>query len=194
MLMPAIRIRSQVCPISRCHFSTPGLGFSLANGTPLDTLDLNRIYILTTERTCSASESLINSLRGIDVEVILFGDTTCGKPYGFFPTDNCGQTYFTIQFRGVNDKNFGDYADGFTPNDSANAFAIKTPGCTVVDDFDTELGDPAERLLATALYYRENGACPNPPLPKPTVASSSQDARKQVQTDLSQLITRGHGR
>ena len=155
-------------------FFNTGLGFSLADGTPLDTLDLNRIYILATESTCSASESLINSLRGINVEVILFGDTTCGKPYGFFPTDNCGQTYFTIQFRGVNDKNFGDYPDGFTPNDSSDAFAIKTPGCTVVDDFDTELGDPTERMLATALYYRENGACPSPPLPKPAVTSSAK--------------------
>jgi hypothetical protein len=54
-------------------------------------------------------------LRGIDVEVVQIGSPTCGKPYGFYPTDNCGTTYFTIQFQGVNNKGFGDFADGFIP-------------------------------------------------------------------------------
>ena len=48
-------------------------------------------------------------------QVYLIGSTTCGKPYGFYPTDNCGTTYFTIQFRGENAANFGDYTDGFSP-------------------------------------------------------------------------------
>ena len=57
----------------------------------------------------------MNGLRGVGVEVIQIGSTTCGKPYGFYPTDNCGTTYFTIQFKGVNDAGFGDYSDGFSP-------------------------------------------------------------------------------
>jgi hypothetical protein len=44
----------------------------------------------------------MNGLRGIDVDVIQIGSTTRGKPYGFFPQDNCGTTYFSIQFQGVN--------------------------------------------------------------------------------------------
>jgi len=68
----------------------------------------------------------------------MIGDTTCGKPYGFLPTDNCGRTYYTIQFRSVNDKGFGDYS------------------------ISRELGDPEEALLAAALYYRENDSCPAP--------------------------------
>ena len=63
-------------------------------------LDLERVFVLTTASTCSASEAIINSLRGINVEVIQIGSTTCGKPYGFYPQDNCGTTYFTIQFAG----------------------------------------------------------------------------------------------
>ncbi|WP_197414265.1 S41 family peptidase [Lacimicrobium alkaliphilum] len=54
----------------------------------LPTLALNRVFVLTTDGTCSASEAFINGLRGIDIEVILIGDQTCGKPYGFYPTDN----------------------------------------------------------------------------------------------------------
>ncbi len=160
-------------------FFNTGLGFSLADGTPLDTLDLPRVFVLSTDNTCSASESVINALRGINVEVILIGATTCGKPFGFFPTDNCGETYFSIQFQGVNDKSFGDYADGFTPTNSSDPFGVQVPGCVVADDFDTELGDETEALLATALHFRENGTCPSPPLsqgPSGVTTSSVDDS------------------
>jgi hypothetical protein len=142
-------------------FYDTGLGFTLPNGTPLDTLNLSRVFILSTGNTCSASEAVINGLRGIDVEVILIGGTTCGKPYGFYPTDNCGETYYTIQFQGVNDKNFGNYADGFIPMNSSSSFGVRTSGCVANDDFNNELGDAAENLLATALHYRETGSCPS---------------------------------
>jgi len=144
-------------------FIDEGVGFSVSAGTPLATVDLPRVYLLTTGSTCSASELVINSLRGIDYDVVMIGDTTCGKPYGFLPTDNCGQTYYTIQFRSVNDKGFGDYSDGFSPQDSTNQFSEKSPGCTIADNVSgtsAELGDQNEALLSAALYYRDNGMCP----------------------------------
>lgn len=141
-------------------FYSTGLGFSLANGTPLESLDLPRVFILSTARTCSASEAVINGLRGIDVEIVLIGDTTCGKPFGFYPTDNCGETYYTIQFQGTNDKGFGDYTDGFAPQNASSVFPVKLAGCSASDDYTKELGDTSERLLATALSYRENSTCP----------------------------------
>lgn len=143
-------------------FYNMGLGFSLAEGTSLPALNLGRVFVLTTADTCSASESAVNGLRGIGVEVILIGGVTCGKPYGFFPDDNCGVTYFTIQFQGVNDAGFGDYADGFAPANSPDAFAVKTPGCAVADDLAHALGDPAEELFAAALQFRATGSCPPP--------------------------------
>ena len=149
-------------------FVSSGAGFTLANGTPLDNLNLNRVFILATEGTCSASEAVINGLRGIDVEIVLFGspgpDTpggnTCGKPFGFYPQDNCGRTYYTIQFQGVNDKGFGDYTDGFIPGNSNASFGERVSGCVVSDDLNTELGDPTEGMLAAALQYRIDGTCP----------------------------------
>ena len=54
------------------------------------------------------------------MQVIEIGSTTCGKPYGFYPQDNCGTTYFSIEFRGVNDQGFGDYTDGFSPGQHAS--------------------------------------------------------------------------
>ncbi|GGY44097.1 peptidase S41 [Parvularcula lutaonensis] len=136
------------------------VGFSTVAGVPLPTLDLDRVFILSTGGTCSASEAVINGLTGIDVDVILIGDITCGKPYGFYPTDNCGLTYYTIQFQGVNDKGFGDYADGFVPDDNSFSFGARLPGCTVADDLAFALGDQNEPLLAAALHYRTNLSCP----------------------------------
>jgi len=138
-------------------------GFSLSAGQALPSLNLSRVFILTTANTCSASESIINGLRGVNVQVIEIGVTTCGKPYGFYPADNCGVTYFSIQFQGVNAQNFGDYPDGFTPQNTVATEGVLLPGCSVADDFGHALGDPAEGLLASALAYRTSAACLVPP-------------------------------
>ena len=135
-------------------FRTTSIGLETALPAParqpLPYLGLKRVTILTGKGTCSASESLVNGLRGVDVEVNLVGDQTCGKPYGFYPQPNCGTTYFTVQFQGVNQKGFGDYADGFAPT------------CKVADDFSRAQGDPAEGQLAAALRYRSTGQCQAP--------------------------------
>jgi hypothetical protein len=151
-------------PLQPFPFIDTTAGFSsLPSGQALPTLGLERVFVLTGPNTCSASESIMNGLRGVDVEVIQIGSTTCGKPYGFYPTDNCGTTYFTIQFRGVNDKNFGDYTDGFSPEGTPSSNAgTPVPGCSVADDFEHALGDPLERRFQAALLYLENQSCPTP--------------------------------
>ncbi len=154
-------------PLTPTPFIGTGVGFTVDEGTPLPELDLDRIFILSTDGTCSASEAVINGLRGIDVEVILIGTQTCGKPYGFYPTDNCGETYFTVQFRGSNDKGFGDYADGFLPNDAGAGFGVEVPGCTIADEFQGVLGDADEPLFAAALQFAEDGTCPAATVAKP---------------------------
>ncbi len=112
-------------------------------------IGLKRLFVLTSSATCSASESIINSLRGVNIEVIVIGSPTCGKPYGFLPAENCGTVYFSINFRGVNAKGEADFEKGFIPT------------CQAVEDFNHQLGDPEEALLKAALAYRENGACPD---------------------------------
>ncbi|NHQ88899.1 S41 family peptidase [Janthinobacterium lividum] len=138
-------------PEAPVPFHAQSQGFAgpnpLPKGTLLPSLDLKRVTLLTTGNTCSASEAIINGLRGVDVQVNLIGGTTCGKPYGFYPTPNCGTTYFAVQFQGVNAKGFGDFADGMAPT------------CEVMDDYQNQLGDPAEGMLAAALRYRSSGSC-----------------------------------
>ena len=144
-------------------FRTTGVGLSVAQGEPLPTLGLDRVFVLTGPGTCSASEAIINGLRGIDVEVILIGETTCGKPHGFYPEDNCGTTYFTVQFEIVNGTGFGDYAGGFTPDNAPSPDGVPVPGCVVGDDFDHAFGDPREARVNAALGYRSHTTCPEPP-------------------------------
>ena len=112
------------------------------------------------QATRFASETIMNGLRGIGVEVIQVGTTTCGKPYGSRAVDNCGTTYLPIHVRGVNDQGFGDYSEGFSPVGAAGGLAVELPGCAVEDDLSRALGDPEEGLLAAALSYRDTGSCP----------------------------------
>jgi carboxyl-terminal processing protease len=121
---------------------------SLFSNALLPTLNLKQVTILAGSGTCSASEAIINGLRGIDVKVNLIGGQTCGKPYGFIPQDNCGTTYYAVQFKGENNKGFGDFPDGFSPT------------CPVEEDFSAALGDKNERLISAALNYRATGQCP----------------------------------
>jgi hypothetical protein len=141
-------------------FHAVAQGFSVADGQALPTLNLPRVFVLTGAGTCSASEAIVNGLRGVGVEVDLIGATTCGKPYGFYPQDNCGTTYFSIQFEGVNQQGQGDYADGFTPT------------CAATDDFTHALGDPAEGRVAAALSYRATGVCA-PPMARAQAAGAA---------------------
>jgi hypothetical protein len=154
-------------------FHSTSQGFSGPSGQALPYLGLSRVVVLTGSNTCSASESIINSLRGVGVEVFQIGSTTCGKPYGFYPQDNCGTTYFSIEFKGVNNQGFGEYPDGFSPANATGAVGVLVPGCAVADDFDHALGDSSEGRLAAALGYLANGSCP-------AASSSASLARSPV--------------
>jgi hypothetical protein len=141
-------------PFGLCNaadvFQQTSLGFApgqLSAGQALPQLGLKRVFVLTKNGTCSASESIINGLSPF-MQVIRMGSTTCGKPYGFFYTDNCGTSYAAMQFKGENALGFGDYADGFAPT------------CPVADDLSKQRGDPAELMLSGALTYIRTGACP----------------------------------
>ncbi len=120
------------------RFSAPGNG-----------LALSRVFVLTGPRTCSASEQVINGLRGVGVQVIAVGDTTCGKPVGFVPTNRCGQTYSVVNFESVNARNEGRYWDGFDAT------------CPVNENWQVPQGAPGDPLLAAATRLAEGGTCPS---------------------------------
>ena len=146
-------------PLTPDPFQNEAIGFtSLPTGQALPSLNLSRVFVLTGPGTCSASELIMNGLRGADIQVIQIGSTTCGKPYGFYEEPNCGTSYFAIQFRGVNNKNFGDYADGFVPSAVDDGMA-DVLGCPVLDDYTKPLGDAGENRLEVALAYQAGLGC-----------------------------------
>jgi carboxyl-terminal processing protease len=108
-----------------------------------------RVFVLAGPRTCSASEQVINGLRGIGIDVVAIGDTTCGKPVGFLPaSDGCGTTYNVVNFESVNARFEGRYFDGFDAT------------CAVAEDPARPLAAPDEPLLAAALQFADSGNCP----------------------------------
>jgi carboxyl-terminal processing protease len=108
---------------------------------------LPRIYVIASRETASASELLINGLRPF-MDVVLVGETTFGKPYGFVPQYYCDIYYNAVQFDSLNSAGVGGYTAGFAPN------------CDVADDLDRQLGDPQERRIKAALDYVATGSCP----------------------------------
>jgi carboxyl-terminal processing protease len=110
---------------------------------------LSRVYVLMGERTCSASEQVINGLRGVGVDVIAVGDITCGKPVGSLPRDDgWGTTYSVINFEGVNVQNQGRYFDGLAPT------------CTVAEDLARPIGALDDPLLIAAASHVDGNGCP----------------------------------
>jgi hypothetical protein len=116
--------------------------------TPTAALGLPRAFVLMGRRTCSASEQVINGLRGAGIEVIAIGETTCGKPVGFLPSSACGFTYSVVNFESVNERNEGRYFDGFDAT------------CAVAEDFTAPIGNLSEPLLSAAAHYADGGGCP----------------------------------
>ena len=115
---------------------------------PAAALDLPRVFVLMGRRTCSASEQLINGLRGVGLEVVAIGEASCGKPVGFLPASSCGRTYSVVNFESVNQRNEGRYFDGFAPT------------CVVAEDFTAAQGGRTDPLMAAAQTVIATGACP----------------------------------
>lgn len=131
-----------------------------------DVLSLSRVYVLTSASTCSASELVINSLSPL-IEVILIGDTTCGKPIGMYGKEFCEKIILPIEFQTVNHFSEGEYFDGLVAN------------CTQADDLDKLFADPQEAMFAHAIYHMNNNAC-QLPLLKPVVPIQTNQSSKQT--------------
>jgi len=111
-----------------------------------NSLDLPRVYVLTSPDTCSASEMVITSLRPF-IEVITVGDTTCGKPYGTLARNHCGKSMHALEVEFQNENYVGGYYDGLTAT------------CPATEDLSEALGNPSENLMRTALFHAKNGQC-----------------------------------
>jgi C-terminal peptidase prc len=113
---------------------------------PTQALNLNRVIVITTRGTASASELVINSLRPY-IPVVIVGDRTYGKPVGAYGIPFCDKVLAPVSFALRNASGEGDYFDGLAPT------------CAAADDITHELGDVAEASFAEAITYLRTGRC-----------------------------------
>lgn len=118
--------------------------FSLGQGQTV--LNLDRVFVLTTDGTCSASEMVINSLSPF-VDVVQVGSRTCGKPVGMQPDLIGNYVLFAINFQTVNALDQGDYFDGLAPT------------CAATDTIVGDWGVNSDPLYAEARQYIASGQC-----------------------------------
>ncbi len=137
------------------EYASPGVfNTTLSTGEAINSLNLTRVYILTTGRSASSSELVINGLNPY-IQVIQVGGTTTGKFQASFllydapapgfsrSQANPGHKYamLPLVFKTANAAGNTDFVDGLVPNIELN------------EDYSNlgVLGDANEPLLAAAL-------------------------------------------
>ncbi len=121
------------------------------NDKQINSLNLENIYILTTEESASASELIINGLKSY-IEVVHIGETTRGKNvgsitvYDYIDNEGTKNPYHKyamqpIVLKMANNDGFADYANGLIPDieQEEDLFNLGT------------LGDTKESLLSIAI-------------------------------------------
>lgn len=109
-------------------------------------LSLDRLVVVTTRSTASASELIVNALRPF-MQVVTVGETSYGKPVGQYGIQFCDRVLYPVAFTLRNASGEGDYFGGFVPT------------CPAVDDIDHQLGDAQEASLGEALQFLKTGEC-----------------------------------
>lgn len=109
-------------------------------------LSLQRVVVITTRASASASELVINALSPF-VEVVVVGDRTYGKPVGQYSVPICDKVLYPVAFTLRNARGQGDFFDGIAPT------------CVAADDLEHAIGDPQEASLAEALRVVATGRC-----------------------------------
>jgi carboxyl-terminal processing protease len=126
---------------------------TIGNGAAINSLNLDKIYVLTTKSTASASELVINGLAPY-IDVIQIGDNTIGKNVGSITlydsadfgregrSPNHSWAMQPIVLKIVNKDGFGDYQEnGLAPD---NALLEDLGNLDI-------LGNTTEPLLSTAI-------------------------------------------
>lgn len=141
------RIQARISSNNSTNFFTDEVEFA-----PINSLNMTKVYILTTKSTASASELVINGLIPY-IDVVQIGDVTTGKNVGSItlydsPTftknnrnPNHRYAMQPIVFKIVNSTGFGDYQSGLVPTYKQVEY---------INNLGT-LGDASETLLSIAV-------------------------------------------
>ena len=140
-------------------------------------LTLDRLVVIATRATASASEGVINSLSPF-MPVVVIGDRTFGKPVGQYVINFCDKTVAPVSFVLRNANGEGDFYDGIPPT------------CAAQDDVSRPIGDPQEDSLREALAFIATGRCSR----NRAAASAPQGVRPPLSGPLDgwQAIVNAH--
>ncbi len=119
---------------------------SLVFPAPANALALDRLVVIATRSSASASELMISGLRPY-LGVTVVGDRTFGKPVGQYSFEFCDKVLHPVSFTARNALGEGDYFAGI-PAD-----------CLAADDLTRAFGDQGEASLAEALRFLRTGGC-----------------------------------
>lgn len=126
---------------------------------PTNNLNLSRVFVIASNSTASASESVINGLKPY-MPVIQFGGDSYGKPVGSYGFRYEGYVISPISIRVINANGTGDYYDGI-PTDYS-----------IDDDLRSDFGTREENTVGAIMDFIENGSLGGGryrPYSKPTI-------------------------
>jgi len=109
-------------------------------------LDLDRVTVITTGATASASEMVINGLKPF-VDVKTVGSKTYGKPVGMNPVEFDDKVILAITFASYNQDGEGEYFGGIAVD------------CVAGDDLSFAFGDSTAPMLSEAIFVSQNNSC-----------------------------------
>jgi len=115
-----------------------------------NSLEVEKLYVITSGNSASASEALINGLEPF-MDVIKVGTQTYGKPVGMyaFYQDDDYYAYVPVTFKIANSNGYGEYYNGLAVD------------YQVADDISHPFGDAQEACLHQALHHIEFGVFDN---------------------------------
>ena len=139
-----------------------------------NSLNLDRLIVLTLNGSASASELMVNGLDPL-MNVVQIGSATYGKPNGMYvfsyPEGNYTNPSYIFEpicFYSVNSVGFGEYEDGLVPD------------YLRYDDLYHDFG-VEEDLIKASLTYIATGTMP--PLPPPTRSIGTGTPGEKISTD-----------
>ena len=155
---------------------------AIGTGAGINSINMSKMYVITSKGTASASELVINGLTPY-IDVVKVGDTTVGKNVGsitmydsptFTKKDISTKHHYAMQplvLKIANRDGFSDYTSGLVPNIELKE-TLANRGV---------LGDPTEPLLAAVISQITMGGRHVPVNP-------SKDFRKVQRTDTEALL------
>ena len=179
--------------------------------TDLPNLSIQKLWVICSEWSASASEMVIVGLRGLDVEVTLVGNKTEGKNCGMEVTteifDGFEYEFAPITFMNENGKGFSDYGDGIIPEthlaEKANDKSLKENlremcsyypiPLTVWGDTESDIAlvETVKQICGSTLFKASSAQAFSPRQMTTRSGGSAMPQRSALKVEREDLASRG---